>query len=56
VTAASLLSSPSAAPVDDVLRRSTEGRFSVRGSGCAHLRLTRPLSLVVDAARAVAGQ
>ncbi len=44
------------APVNDFVQRSMRGQFSVRGNGYEYLRLTRPLSHVVDAARALAGE
>jgi acyl dehydratase len=42
------------APVNDFTRRSMRGEFSVRGNGYEYLRLTRPLNVVVDAARTLA--
>ena len=42
------------APVNDFTRRSMRGEFSVRGNAYEYLRLTKPLNLVVDAARALA--
>jgi acyl dehydratase len=42
------------APANDFTRRSMRGEFSVRGNGYEYLRLTKPLNLVVDAARALA--
>lgn len=44
------------APVNDFVQRSMKGQFSVRGNGYEYLRLTKPLSIVVDAARALAGR
>nr|WP_239029308.1 MaoC/PaaZ C-terminal domain-containing protein [Pseudonocardia acidicola] len=42
------------APTNEFTRRSMTGQFAVRGNGYEYLRLTRPLTLVVDAARALA--
>ncbi|OZM79061.1 hypothetical protein CFP66_27425 [Pseudonocardia sp. MH-G8] len=39
---------------NDFVRRAMTGAFAVRGNGYEYLRLTRPLSLLVDAARALA--
>ncbi|TQM09448.1 MaoC/PaaZ C-terminal domain-containing protein [Pseudonocardia kunmingensis] len=39
---------------NDFVRRAMAGAFAVRGNGYEYLRLTRPLSLLVDAARALA--
>ncbi|WP_219415717.1 MaoC/PaaZ C-terminal domain-containing protein [Pseudonocardia nigra] len=44
------------AETNDFTRRAMAGQFAVRGNGYEYLRLTRPLSLVVDAARALAAQ
>ncbi|HYH30910.1 MAG TPA: MaoC/PaaZ C-terminal domain-containing protein [Pseudonocardia sp.] len=41
------------AATNDFVRRAMAGRFAVRGNGYEYLRLTRPLSLLVDAARAL---
>lgn len=41
---------------NDFVRRAMAGGFAVRGNGYEYLRLTRPLSLLVDAARALAGE
>lgn len=42
------------APTNEFMRFAMAGRFAVRGDGYEYLRLTRPLTLLVDAARAVA--
>lgn len=42
-------------PVNDLTRRTMRGEFSTRGNAYEYLRLTRPLHLLVDAARALAG-
>lgn len=42
------------APTNDFTRRSMQGEFAVRGDGYEYLRLTKPLSVVVDAVRALA--
>jgi acyl dehydratase len=42
------------APTNEFVRRGMEGQFTVRGNGYEYLRLTRALTLVVDAARAIA--
>ena len=42
------------APANDFTRRSMRGEFSVCGNGYEYLRLTKPLNVVVDAARALA--
>jgi acyl dehydratase len=39
---------------NDFVRRAMKGEFAVRGNGYEYLRLTRPLVLLVDAARALA--
>jgi acyl dehydratase len=43
------------APVNDFTQRSMRGEFATRGNAYEYLRLTRPLNLLVDAARALAG-
>ncbi|MFL6053968.1 MAG: MaoC/PaaZ C-terminal domain-containing protein [Actinoallomurus sp.] len=42
------------APANDFTRRSMRGEFAVRGNGYEYLRLTKPLNVIVDAARALA--
>lgn len=42
------------APGNDFTRRCLRGEFAVRGNGYEYLRLTKPLNLLVDAARALA--
>jgi acyl dehydratase len=42
------------APVNDFTQRSMRGEFSTRGNAYEYLRLTKPLNLLVDAARTVA--
>jgi acyl dehydratase/putative sterol carrier protein len=42
------------APVNDFTRFAMTGRVKTRGNGYEYLRLTRPLHLIVDAARSVA--
>jgi acyl dehydratase len=42
------------APVNDFTQRSMRGEFATRGNAYEYLRLTRPLNLLVDAARALA--
>jgi acyl dehydratase len=42
------------APANDFTRRRMRGQFAVRGDRYEYLRLTKPLSVIVDAARALA--
>jgi putative sterol carrier protein len=42
------------AATNEFTQRSMRGEFAVRGNGYEYLRLTKPLNLIVDAARAVA--
>jgi acyl dehydratase len=44
------------APVNDFTRRCMRGEFAARGNGYEYLRLAKPLTLIVDAARALADQ
>jgi acyl dehydratase len=42
------------APASDFTRRQMQGQFAVRGNRYEYLRLTKPLNMIVDAARALA--